>query len=52
MLPGRRLQAPHLSLLPSRAWSTEGILDMVKAREATGLPIVTELMSEDRIAGV
>ena len=28
---------------------TEGILDMVKAREATGLPIVSELMSEDRI---
>ena len=28
---------------------TEGILDMVKAREATGMPIVSELMSEDRI---
>ena len=26
-----------------------GILDMVKAREATGMPIVSELMSEDRI---
>ena len=28
---------------------TEGILDMVKAREATGMPIVSELMSEERI---
>lgn len=28
---------------------TDGILAMVKAREATGLPIVSELMSEDKI---
>ena len=28
---------------------TEGVLDMVKARELTGLPIVSELMSEDKI---
>ncbi len=47
-VPRRRLQAPHLSLLLPGP-ETEGILDMVKAREATGMPIVSELMSEDRI---
>ena len=40
---------PRTSPYSFQGLETEGILDMVKAREATGLPIVSELMSEDRI---
>ena len=40
---------PRTSPYCFQGLETEGILDMVKAREATGLPIVSELMSEDRI---
>ena len=40
---------PRPSPYAFQGLETEGILDMVKAREATGLPIVSELMSEDRI---
>ena len=40
---------PRTSPYAFQGLETEGILDMVKAREATGLPIVSELMSEDRI---
>lgn len=40
---------PRTSPYAFQGLGTEGILDMVKAREATGLPIVSELMSEDRI---
>ena len=38
---------PRTSPYSFQGLETEGILDMVKAREATGLPIVSELMSED-----
>ena len=41
---------PRTSPYSFQGLETEGILDMVKAREATGLPIVSELMSEDRIS--
>lgn len=37
---------PRTSPYAFQGLETEGILDMVKAREATGLPIVSELMSE------
>ena len=40
---------PRTSPYAFQGLGTEGILDLVKAREATGLPIVSELMSEDRI---
>lgn len=40
---------PRTSPYAFQGLGTEGILDMVKAREATGLPIVSELMSEERI---
>ena len=40
---------PRTSPYAFQGLETEGILDMVKAREATGMPIVSELMSEDRI---
>ena len=40
---------PRTSPYAFQGLETEGILDMVKAREATGLPIVSELMSEDRV---
>ena len=40
---------PRTSPYAFQGLETEGILAMVKAREATGLPIVSELMSEDRI---
>ena len=41
---------PRTSPYSFQGLETEGILDMVKAREATGMPIVSELMSEDRIS--
>lgn len=40
---------PRTSPYSFQGLGTEGVLDMVKAREATGLPIVSELMSEDKI---
>ena len=40
---------PRTSPYSFQGLETEGILDMVKVREATGMPIVSELMSEDRI---
>ena len=40
---------PRTSPYAFQGLGTEGILDLVKAREETGLPIVSELMSEDRI---
>ena len=40
---------PRTSPYSFQGLETEGILDMVKAREVTGMPIVSELMSEDRI---
>lgn len=40
---------PRTSPYAFQGLGTEGILDMVKAREATGMPIVSELMSEDKI---
>ena len=40
---------PRTSPYAFQGLGTEGVLDMVKAREVTGLPIVSELMSEDRI---
>ena len=40
---------PRTSPYAFQGLGTEGILDLVKAREATGLPIVSELMGEDRI---
>ena len=40
---------PRTSPYAFQGLGTEGIMDMVKAREETGLPIVSELMSEDRI---
>ena len=40
---------PRTSPYAFQGLGTEGILDLVKAREATGLPIVSELMSENRI---
>ena len=40
---------PRTSPYSFQGLETEGILDLVKAREKTGLPIVSELMSEDRI---
>ena len=39
---------PRTSPYAFQGLGTEGIMDMVKAREITGLPIVSELMSEDR----
>ena len=40
---------PRTSPYAFQGLGTEGVLDMVKARELTGLPIVSELMSEDKI---
>ncbi|MFV0413129.1 MAG: 3-deoxy-7-phosphoheptulonate synthase [Oscillospiraceae bacterium] len=40
---------PRTSPYAFQGLETEGILDLVKAREATGLPIVSEMMSEDRV---
>ena len=40
---------PRTSPYAFQGLGTEGILDLVKAREKTVLPIVSELMSEDRI---
>ena len=40
---------PRTSPYAFQGLGTEGILDLVKAREETGLPVVSELMSEDRI---
>jgi 3-deoxy-7-phosphoheptulonate synthase len=40
---------PRTSPYSFQGLGTEGILEMVHAREKTGLPIVSELMSEDRI---
>lgn len=40
---------PRTSPYAFQGLGTEGILAMVKAREITGLPIVSELMSEDKI---
>jgi 3-deoxy-7-phosphoheptulonate synthase len=40
---------PRTSPYAFQGLGTEGILDMVRARELTGLPIVSELMSEDKI---
>ena len=40
---------PRTSPYAFQGLGTEGILDMVAAREATGLPIVSELMSADKI---
>ncbi len=40
---------PRTSPYAFQGLGTEGIMAMVKAREATGLPIVSELMSEDKI---
>lgn len=40
---------PRTSPYSFQGLGTEGILDMVKAREATGLPIVSELMDEAHI---
>ena len=40
---------PRTSPYAFQGLGTEGILDLVAAREATGLPIVSELMSEHEI---
>ena len=40
---------PRTSPYSCQGLGTEGILDLVKAREATGLPIVSELMDEAHI---
>ena len=40
---------PRTSPYAFQGLGSEGILDMVHARQETGLPIVSELMSEDRI---
>lgn len=40
---------PRTSPYAFQGMGTEGILAMVAAREATGMPIVSELMSEERI---
>lgn len=40
---------PRTSPYAFQGMETAGILALAKAREATGLPIVSELMSEDRI---
>ncbi len=40
---------PRTSPYAFQGLETEGILDLVAAREATGLPIVSELMGEDRV---
>ena len=40
---------PRTSPYAFQGLGTEGILDLVKAREETGRPIVSELMSEDKI---
>ena len=40
---------PRTSPYAFQGLGTEGILDLVRAREATGLPIASELMSEDKI---
>ena len=40
---------PRTSPYAFQGMGTEGILAMVKAREKTGLPIVSELMSADKI---
>lgn len=40
---------PRTSPYAFQGLETEGILDMVAAREATGLPIVSEIMGEDKV---
>lgn len=40
---------PRTSPYAFQGMGTQGILDMVKAREITGMPIVSELMSEDKV---
>lgn len=40
---------PRTSPYAFQGMGTEGILAMVKAREITGMPIVSELMSEDKV---
>lgn len=40
---------PRTSPYAFQGLGTEGILDLVEARKVTGLPIVSELMSEDKI---
>ena len=40
---------PRTSPYAFQGMETEGILALVEARKATGLPIVSELMSEDRL---
>ena len=40
---------PRTSPYAFQGLGTEGVLDMVKAREVTGLPIVSELMSADKL---
>ncbi len=40
---------PRTSPYAFQGLGTAGVLDLVAAREATGLPIVSELMSEDKI---
>ncbi len=41
---------PRTSPYAFQGMGTEGILAMVEARKQTGLPIVSEIMSEDRVA--
>ncbi|MEG1366010.1 MAG: 3-deoxy-7-phosphoheptulonate synthase [Oscillospiraceae bacterium] len=40
---------PRTSPYAFQGLETEGIMDMVRAREVTGLPIVSELMSETKV---
>lgn len=40
---------PRTSPYAFQGMETEGIMALVKAREATGLPIVSEMMGEDRV---
>lgn len=40
---------PRTSPYAFQGLETEGIMDLVAAREATGLPIVSELMGEDKV---
>ena len=47
--PARRRVQPRTSPYSFQGLGTEGILDLVKAREETGLPIVSELMDEIHI---
>lgn len=40
---------PRTSPYAFQGLETEGIIDLVKAREASGLPIVSEMMGEDKV---